>query len=313
MQLIWISHPCHFKHGPPREFVSRFFIMEFARTNIHLEPPSLAPLPAKLADFNFLLRQCPAERFSAPNSDQGVIIFKPTAQLDGASPNQPINISLSHTVFLVCGSHAAQLQINQYDLDTMYFSARAKGPGGKPNIIIERNFEHVMIGDADNRIPQKIFSLSHTGTDHIQRVQFQPLPAYPRTLLWSESLGYVCFAFEHVGAYPKATPQAFGTVGIRGFQGNPTTWREFEVTSTIIAGRGLHNLTFQSELGEFFIPGPASCGPAIYTAPGRGSVDVQDFDPADLVDPSNRLFNIDAHRALRSLGLPAAWPPPEML
>lgn len=280
--------------------------MEFGRSNVDSHNRSFAPLPGRLADFNFLLRQCPAERFSDPHSNQGVLIFKPASELKGPCGHQPLRISLSYTVFLVQGSRAAQLEIEQHALDTMYFSARAKGPHGKANIIIERDFEQVIISDAEHRIPQKTFSLSHTGTEHIQGTEFHPLPARPRALLWSESLGYVCFAFERVGAYPTATHAAFGTVGIRGFQGNPPTWREFEVTSTIISGRGLGNLSFESEIGSFFIPGSASCGSARYTKPGSVGINVEDFDPADLLDPNNPSFNLEAHKALRSLGLPVA-------
>lgn len=95
---------------------------------------------------------------------------------------------------------------------------------------------------------------------------------------------------------------------VRGFIGGPDHWREMEVGSTILAGRGLHNLTVETEIGTFFVPGPASIGPAVYAPTNGVGVDIEDFDTDILNGPVSSQREQEAIQALRRLGLPEVPP-----
>ncbi len=275
--------------------------------------PFLPPPEAKVADFNFILKQCPAARFSSHDGQQGLLIFEQENTIPGACSTAPFTIQLLHTIFLARGTDAAQLEIiDTSQVAGTYFRAAARlGPSQR--LHIERDFDTVVLSDPTKRLPERSYSLVAHGSDHLTETKLHPIPPYPRLLLHHDTLGYLCFTFDRIGAYPKATLEAFGMVGIRGFQGQPHTWREFEVGSTRLTARGLNNLSIDTELGHFFIPGGGSCGDPTLSLKNGPTLFLQDFDLDDLLDPHGPRFNVGAHVALRSLGLPAEWPPAEML
>jgi len=275
------------------------------------EPRYLAPIPARVADFNFLLRKFDKVVFRESNGDRSVVVFGPDNFLAGAPAGEQARAVFNHTIFMARGNKAYQLELaNTVDTATQYFSVRCRGLKGVFTTQITRDFDSLTISD-----PSGAHSTFKQGTsDDAEKTLFEykPLPAVPRVLVHHDSLQYVCFAFERVGAHPKLNGPAVLTTGIRGFQGSKNSWRELDVGSTILAGRGLHNLTIETNIGQFFIPGPASAGSARYTPPQGASFDVMDFDPDDLKDPNSKLFDLSAFKALRSLGLPPEWPPSEL-
>jgi hypothetical protein len=278
--------------------------------------PFLPPRTAKFDDFNYILRQCPATRFSAGDSDNSILIFEKESEIPGIRAGAPFTMHLLHTVFLVRGSKAVQLEVK----DTSVLSKSSFRVGaqiGRSNeLIVERDLNIVHLSDSSERWPRRSYSFRKYGTEHLAGMEFHPIPAYPRVLLHHESMGYVCFAFERMGAYPKATVTALGTTGIRGFQSTSRGWEEFEVESTRLTTGGLNNLSFDTALGSFFIPGDGSVGdPTLDTKRGSKSETLRfvELYLEDLQDPKSPGFNVDAHRALRNLGLPAQWPPPEFL
>lgn len=278
------------------------------------DPQWLPPRAIFLADFNFLVKQFPAARFEGDERDESLLIFSARNPLIGQREQKTQGVYFKHTIFIEKAGEAAQLELgDDVDTDVTYFRVPCKHTTGEFSLVVERDFDTVSITDLSGRTPTRTFTQMLDGVAQIQHMQFSPLPAFPRVLLHHPELGYFCFAFERFGAYPKIEGLALGQCGIRGFRQVDGLWSEFEVGSTILAGRGLHNLSFETEIGSFFVPGPASLGPATYTPPNGRDVELRDFDPEDLKDPLSPGFDTNAYMALRSLGMPALWPPAHLL
>lgn len=277
-------------------------------------PLALPPRDIQLTDFNYILRQWRADLFVSERENSGVLLFKPTESLPRWQGGPSDEYKLAHNVFLFRGDFAAQLHSRSaVSADSPRFSLACHASSVPEGIVIERKGAKCVVRDPHGRVPQKEYMLRAPNLRPPASILLYPLPAYPRVLLHSESLGFICFAFDHVGAYPKMcnTPQE--TVEVRGFYGAAQRWLEFNVHSTRMTGGGFRNLFFETELGRFFVPGIRGSERATHVDKTQKTVEITTFDIDEQKEPRSPHFSLDAHKALRSLGLPAIWPPEELL
>lgn len=277
-------------------------------------PLALPPRELQLTDFNYILKQWRTDLFLSEHQNAGLLLFKSTEHLPRWIGGPMDAYHLHHPLFLFRDGHAAQLYTLTKGLnETKEFSLRCLSSSTSEGILIERSHDWCVVRDPHGRLPEKVFTLGAENVKPPKEMALHPLPAYPRVLLHSDAQGFVCFAFEYAGAYPKMATAAQETVEVRGFQGLTGQWREFEVFSTRLTGAGFGDLFFQTELGTFRVPGVAQSGKADYTDKRHNLSKMRIFDVDKQQEPRSKQFSLDAYKALRSLGLPGIWPPEELL
>jgi len=280
--------------------------------------PLALPAPdIRANDFNFLMKRFQATSFKACDSNHSVLIFHSKQSVEGGFGDEGnTQFILPQPIFLSQGGEAIQLVVRHRDgqeTDCTYFSVTGDGPLPHSTITIERDFDHVTI--ATRLATGVTYESSYKQSDDIDpsTLIYYPYPAVPRVLLHEQQLGYICFAFERYGAHPHIQGQEPPGVPVRCFYGDAHGWKEAEVISAIRGGLGTGNLTFKTEVGDFFVPGSNSVGSCEYAPHGGLSVTCRDYEIATVTDPLSPGCPMDAFRALRSLGLPPVWPPPDFL
>jgi hypothetical protein len=282
-------------------------------------PLALPARNIKADDFNYLMSRFQATSFHAPGSDHYVHIFNSSQYVaNGFGRESNSQFLVPQPIFLSNGHQAAQLFMNLRvggETDCTFFTVRGDGPLPRSGIEVTRDFDDLTVamrlqnGDTLKRSYSKIENIDTS------KLSYSPYPAVPRVLLRHDELGYVCFAFERYACHPSIQGKYPKGVDIRCFYGDSSGWKEADVTSVVRGGRGTGNLTFHTEIGGFFVPGPNSCGSCQYTPPGGSTVDCDEYEIASVADALNlnSQANLDAFRALRRLGLPPVWPPPELI
>lgn len=280
--------------------------------------PLALPAPdIRANDFNYLMKRFQATSFKATDSDHRVLIFHSRQSVEsGCGYEENTQFIVPQPIFLAKGGEAIQLLMRLQDgqeTDCTYFSVAGDGPLPNSTIQVMRDFEDVTIATSLATGATYESSYKKSGDIDPATLTYSPYPAVPRVLLHQEQLGYICFAFERYGCHPHTQERNPTGVEVRCFYGDSHGWREAEVTSAIRGGGGTGNLTFETEIGEFFVPGPNACGSCAYTPPRGSSVTCREYDIATVTDPFSPDCPMDAFRALRSLGLPPVWPPPDFL
>ena len=280
--------------------------------------PLALPAPnIRVNDFNYLMTRFQATSFIAPDSDHSVLIFHSKQSVEsGFGHDENTRFIVPQPVFLSKGGEAIQLVMKLKDgqeTDCTYFALAGDGPLPHSTITVARDFNDVTITTtlATGATYESNYKKCHDIDP--STLSYSPYPAVPRVLLHQAELGYICFAFERYGCHPHTQGRNPTGVGVRCFYGDSQGWREAEVTSAKLGARSTGNLRFETEIGEFFIPGPNSCGSCAYTPRRGSSVTCHEYDIATVADPFSPDCSIDAFRALRSLGLPPVWPPPDFL
>ncbi len=279
-------------------------------------PLSLPPPEIKAQDFDYLMRRFQAETFRSKDGDWSVLVFESEQSVpNGVGHDGESHYSLCQPFFLARGSRAVQLYMapgSHAESSSKYFDIAGRGPLPDSRITINRDFDTVTVTTS---LPG---DYAHTrqylrGELDTSALNYEPYPATPVVYLHHETLGYVCFAFEKFGCHPYLTNKGLPVTGIRCFRGDAGQWSEVELFGAVRGGLGTGNLRFETTFGEFFVPGENSAGPCTYT-PRRGlSVECRVIDLGTLQNPLSPSFDIDAYKALRSLGLPPIWPHPDFL
>lgn len=282
-------------------------------------PLALPPPDIRANDFNYLMRRFQATSFKAPNSDHCVLIFHSKQSVaSGCGYEENTQFIVPQPVFLSKGGEAVQLirrLSNEQETDCLYFSVSGNGPLPHHTIRVTRDFEDVTVDTSPATGATYKSSYKRSVAIDLAALRYSPYPAVPHVLLHQEQLGYICFAFERYGCHPYIQGKTPTGVEVRCFFGDAQGWTEAQVTSVVRTGGGTNNLTFTTEIGEFFVPGPNSCGSCAYT-PNRGpTVTCREYDIATVIvtDPLSQDGSVEAFRALRSLGLPPIWPPTDFL
>lgn len=279
-------------------------------------PLSLPPLAIQAHDFNYLMRRFQASTFRAEDGDWCLLLFNSRQAVDnGAGHTGESDYSLGQPFFLARGSHAIQLYMSpgsERESSSQYFEVSGDGPLPNSHITINRDFDSVTVRTSLPGDYAHVRRYLHDEMD-TSALNYTPYPATPRVFLHQEHLGYVCFAFEKFGCHPYVTNKCLAVTGIRCFHGEAGRWNEVELLSAVRGGLGTGNLRFETSLGEFFVPGENSVGPCTYTPRNGRTMDCKEFDLDTLQNPLAPSFDLNAHKALRSLGLPPIWPHPDFI
>jgi hypothetical protein len=286
------------------------------RSFVDGKPLALPAPDIRANDFNYLMRRFQATSFTAPNSDHSVLIFNSKQSVEsGLGQEGNTQFIVPQPIFLSRGGEAIQLVMrlkDEQETDCTYYSVAGDGPLPNSTITVRRDFDDMTVTTSLATGTAHESSYKQSSVDP-SILNYSPYPAVPRVLLHQEQLGYICFAFERFGCHPHTQGRNPTGVGVRCFYGDSQRWREAEVTSAELGARSTGNLRFETEIGEFFVPGPNSCGLCAYTPLRGSSVTCREYDIATVTDPFSPDCSMDVFIALRSLGLPPVWPPPDFL
>ncbi len=285
--------------------------------NVSTEGPlSLPPPNSRAEDFTHLMRRFRAKTFSAEGGDRRVLLFDAQQSVDNGVARRGLSrYTLCQPFFLARDSRAIQLFMppGAYDQASLnYFQVTGDGPVPGSRITIARDFDIVTV---ETKLASGYEYTRRYQSDTIDTstLSYAAYPATPKVFLHYPTIGYVCFTFDRLGCHPFLIRSALPVTNIRCFYGQAEKWQEIDVLSAELGARGTGNLRFKTSLGEFFVPGPNSMGPSTYTPPRGTSVECTEFELESFQNPLSPAFDLNAHHALRSLGLPPIWPDPEFL
>lgn len=269
----------------------------------------LKPDAARQSDFTYILRQMNSEYFESAESGRGLRLFQPTQLLE-LQKGEYARFEFNYTAFIEVGGHAFQLATDFSRVpETKFFSTplSISGSGVHTKALLERDFDRCFLRHAETGFIVEEFDLDTSDKDRGANTIFHPLPGRTAAMLFHETLGYIYIGSERIGAYPK--PQGTMTTSFRIFYGGPENWRESEVMSAVVSGRGLGNWRYETGIGDFFIPGPNSIGDPTHLFQGKtvSLVEIEE-DRLDITSPH---FEPAPFNVFRTLGVPAQWPPVE--
>lgn len=295
----------------PQSSATNYLTMPYQNQN---NPPATFPFKAQRAyEFNEVMRTLPCVEFTEVKGSGVVYFFRPENSIYDRSTKKNEARNIYHTIFIGDEDKAAQLELKEsLDPTTTYFTSSCRGIDGEFSLRFERDFNVLTVTDHSSRI--RHFLANPSSFRPASTTVFHSLPPLAQTLLFEERLGFVCLTLSPFGSYPK---DSLSLREVRGFRSTETrdgyhVWEEFKTGST--RWMNPQNLYCNTELGDFFIPGPASAGHAYFHAAGGTPVVLKMWEPLhDLFTPDAPMFEPVAFKALRDLGLPVAWPPSEFL